>query len=352
MSLPKVIVGMSGGVDSSVTAALLKEQGYAVIGAFLDLWKDREIEAGGVEDASAAAQAAADHLGIPLYTLDLKQEFRNVVVDFFIKGYMAGATPSPCVFCNRWFKWNYILEFGKKLDADFIATGHYARIQRSEAGLFELLKGSDALKDQSYMLSNLNQDLLSKTLFPLGGLSKVEVREIAKRFEIPVAERKDSQDLCFLPDGDYRDFLQRNVQEPILPGEIVNADGEVLGEHQGLPFYTIGQRKGIRLSAPEPYYVIDRDQKRNRLIVGQKSDLGRTELTARSVNWISGAAPKQSFQADVKIRYRSKFFSGWVGSISEDSFHVQFAQPLQDITPGQVAVIYDGAKVLGGGIIQ
>jgi tRNA-specific 2-thiouridylase len=243
------------------------------------------------------------------------------------------------------------LEKALALEADFMATGHYARIRRAENGQIELLQAIDQTKDQSYVLHVLNQAKLSQALFPLGEFTKSQVRQMARDFNLPVAERADSQDLCFLGKGDYRSFLLRNAPQVAVPGQILDRAGKVLGEHQGLAFYTIGQRKGLGIASPSPYYVLEKDRQRNALIVGKQEELGQSELFAFPVNWIAGQPPEASFQAEVKIRYKARPACGFVTHLSDQKVHIQFNEPLRDITPGQAAVIYDREICLGGGVI-
>lgn len=348
---------MSGGVDSSVAAALLVEQGYDVIGMMMRLWSEETV--GGrvynrccTPDQMADARRIADKLGIPFYVLDTKDVFREKIVEFFIDGHRDGVTPMPCLECNRHIRFDWLLNNALALDADYLATGHYARIERRDDGAFALLKGVDNAKDQSYVLSVMGQAQLSRVLFPVGSYPKPQVREIAARFGLPTASKGDSQDLCFLGDGDYRRFLRVHAPEIMAAGPIVRRDGSVIGEHQGLSNYTIGQRKGLGITAPEPMYVIAVNPYRNALVVGTADELGGRELTANRVNWVRGSAPTAPFAAEVKIRYKAKPSAAWITPMGEDSFHAAFDEPLRDITPGQGAVIYNSDEVLGGGVIR
>jgi tRNA-uridine 2-sulfurtransferase len=352
----RVVVAMSGGVDSSVAAALLVEQGYDVIGMMMRLWSEETV--GGrvynrccTPDQMADARRIADKLGIPFYVLDTKDVFREKIVEFFIEGHRDGVTPMPCLECNRHIRFDWLLNNALALDTDYLATGHYARIERRD-DTFALLKGVDDAKDQSYVLSVMGQAQLARVLFPVGSYPKPQVREIAARFGLPTASKGDSQDLCFLGDGDYRRFLRVHAPEIMAAGPIVRRDGSVIGEHQGLSNYTIGQRKGLGITAPEPMYVIAVNPYRNALIVGTADELGGRELTANRVNWVRGAAPTAPFAAEVKIRYKATPTAAWITPIGADSFHAAFDEPLRDITPGQGAVIYNGDEVLGGGIIR
>ncbi len=346
---------MSGGVDSSVAAALLVERGYDVTGMMLRLWSEPGCEDSNrccTPDAMALARRVAAKLGIPFYAVDAQEPFRARVVQAFLDGYSSGQTPNPCTVCNREIRWGLLLDRARALGADYLATGHYARLERDAAGNTRLLRGIDRGKDQSYVLSVLSQEQLRSTLLPIGEYDKPRIREIAREQNLPVADRPDSQDLCFLAGGDYRAFLQRHAPQVAQPGKIVNRQGVELGEHQGLAFYTIGQRKGIRIAAAEPYYVIDKDLVRNELIVGGLSELGRVELLASGVNWNSGAATQQPFAAEVKIRYTAREAAATVTPLGEHEARVTFAEPLRDITPGQRAVFYQGEVCLGGGMIR
>ncbi|MFO8037445.1 MAG: tRNA 2-thiouridine(34) synthase MnmA [Anaerolineales bacterium] len=351
----RVLVGMSGGVDSSVTAALLKVQGYEVIGMTLRLWSEEHL---GMEnhcctvDALADARHIAGRLDIPFYAVDAKEVFHDIVVSTFVEGYKEGITPNPCLVCNRRIRWGFMYRRGRALGADYLATGHYARLRRSDSGQVQLLRGVDRDKDQSYVLYVLDQNLLQHTLLPLGGYTKEEVRDLAESFQLPVADRPDSQDLCFLGGDDYRDFLIRNVPEVKEPGPILNTQGQKLGDHPGLAFFTIGQRKGLGISPPSPHYVLDKDPKRNALIVGTREELGKDTLIAGDVKWISGSPPPAPVQAEIKIRYTAPAREGVVTPLDGRKVKVHFPEPLRDITPGQAAVFYQDELCLGGGIIQ
>ncbi|MGQ9907904.1 MAG: tRNA 2-thiouridine(34) synthase MnmA [Candidatus Flexifilum sp.] len=353
----RVVVAMSGGVDSSVAAALLVEQGYTVIGMMMRLWSE-ETRDGRVHnrcctpEQMADARRIADQLGIPFYVLDTRDVFRSTIVEFFIDQHRQGVTPNPCLECNRHIRFDWLLNNALALEADYLATGHYARIQRGADGRYQLLKGRDEDKDQSYVLSVMGQEQLARTLFPVGEYTKPDVRALAARFGLPTASKQDSQDLCFLGDGDYRRFLREHAPEVMQPGPIVRRDGTIIGQHQGLANYTIGQRKGLGIQASEPLYVIAVNPLRNALVVGTADELGSKTLIARRVNWISGQTPAESFQAEVKIRYKARPAPARIDVLEEGgAFRAVFEQPLRDITPGQGAVLYDGDICLGGGII-
>lgn len=351
--MTKAVVAMSGGVDSSVAAALLKEQGYDVIGMMLRLWSEPGKEDSNrccTPDSMAQARRVAAILDIPFYVIDAKDVFRETVVEYFFEGYARGETPNPCLICNQKIRWTFLLDHALALGADFMATGHYARV-RNENGKVELLRGIDRNKDQSYVLHVLDQEKLKHALFPIGEYTKPEIRQIAEKHGLPTASRKDSQDLCFLAGDDYRNFLQRNAAEMLKPGEIVTRDGETIGSHDGLANYTIGQRKGLGVASPVPLYVITKDAVLNTLVVGTQEQLGSAELIARDVNWISGEAPREPFRAEVKIRYTAKEAEAWVMSMEGGQTQVRFDAPQRDITAGQAAVFYQNDVVVGGGII-
>lgn len=350
----RVVVAMSGGVDSSVAAAMLVEQGYDVIGLMLRLWAEPGGEANRccTPDAIGDAQYIADELGIPFYVRDYKEIFKQVIVDSFIDDYANGLTPNPCLTCNKTIRFDLLLKEALALGAQYLSTGHYVRVKQDEAGLYQLWKGIDPTKDQSYVLHTLTQQNLPHVLFPLGNYTKDRVREMAIQYDLPVFNKPDSQDLCFLGNGSYREFLDRHAPEILEAGEIVNTDGEVLGQHQGLPAYTIGQRRGLGIAAPEPHYVIELNSAQNQLIVGTKEALGRDELTAHSATYIIGHPFNEPTRVEAKIRYKSRPVPVTVTSLTNDRLHAKFDQPLPDITPGQGVVFYDGDQVLGGGIIE
>ncbi len=352
--MTRVVVAMSGGVDSSVAAALLKEQGYDVAGMMLRLWSEPGKEDTNrccTPDSMAQARRVAARLEIPFYVIDAKDVFRETVVQYFLDGYARAETPNPCLICNRQIRWTFLLDHALALGAEYMATGHYVRIRKDERGQSQLLRAVDRGKDQSYVLHVLTQEKLKHALFPVGDYPKTEIRAIAEKHGLPTASRKDSQDLCFLAGEDYRHFLQRNAADILQPGGIVTRDGRSLGEHSGLANYTIGQRKGLGLASPVPLYVLGKDAVTNRLIVGTQDELGSYELTARDVNWISGEAPREPFRAEVKIRYTAREAGALVTPVEGDRVQVRFDVPQRDITAGQAAVFYQGDVLLGGGII-
>ena len=356
MSKGRVVVAMSGGVDSSVAALLLREQGYEVIGVTMRLWgvEDRDApplskRCCSVEDVQDARRVC-DKIGVPHYYLNFEAEFKSHVIDYFCAEYDRGRTPHPCLACNDKIKFDFLLRRALFLDADFIATGHYARIAPNGRGL-KLLKGKDGSKDQSYVLFTLGQKELVRLLFPVGEHSKAEIREMAARAGLPVADKPDSQEICFIPDGDYRSF----VAERLSPrrGEIVDVEGKVLGEHPGVQFFTVGQRRKLGLpgGTESPVYVVEIDPERNRVVVGPEEGLYRDRLWASGVNYISRPPNEEAFEATAKIRYRAREARATV-SPRGDWAEIRFQEPQRAVTPGQAVVFYWGEEVVGGGIIE
>jgi tRNA-specific 2-thiouridylase len=349
----KVVVAMSGGVDSSVAAALLVEQGYDVAGVMLKLWSDSCGESENAccpPEAIAQAREVASVLGIPFYVLDTQDIFKKQIVDRFVESYRLGMTPNPCFDCNRMIRWGTLLGFALENGYEFMATGHYARLKREDSGLTHLLKGVDETKDQSYVLSGLVQSQLAHTLLPLGELKKTQVRELARSKGLPVAEKHDSQDLCFVGDAGYRDFVRRHSPVTFMPGEIVNSRGMHMGMHAGLENYTIGQRKGLGAGNAQPLYVMQKDVNKNRLIVGTRSELGRSVFDVRQLHCLSeGLKPDVEYK--VKIRYRSTPMDCHVVLQEDSSLQVLLQQPAMDVTAGQIAVFYQGDEVMASGMI-
>jgi tRNA-specific 2-thiouridylase len=352
----RVVIAMSGGVDSSVAAALLVEQGYEVSGVMVRLWAEGNgAEASANRCCTPAAVADASDvarvLGVPFHLLCYRDIFKAHVVDYFVASYARGLTPNPCLACNRHVRFGRLLAEAEALGADYLATGHYARVRRLGDG-YQLLRALDASKDQSYVLYMLGQAQLARLLFPLGDYSKGEVREMARARGLPVADKAESQDLCFLADGDYKAFLKRVIPGAIRPGPIMDSGGHVIGQHKGLPYYTIGQRQGLGVAAPWPLYVLEIDAKHNALKVGPQEELGREELVAEEVSYIAGRPPAGPISITAKIRYRAQEAPATLTPLDGERAALSFAGPLRDITPGQGVVFYQGDVVLGGGIIS
>ena len=346
--MSRVIVGMSGGVDSSVAAALLKEQGYEVVGLTI-----RVKPAEGSDDDVRVAQAVAQKLGIAHHTVDCRKLFDREVVDHFCAEYGRGRTPNPCVRCNKHVKFAVLFDTAHELDAEFIATGHYARIEKDiRSKKYHLKKGRDRGKDQSYFLYFLKQEIMERILLPLGGMKKEDTRILARAFGLASADREESRDVCFVADGDYRGFVGERMPRAGEPGPILDMDGNLLGQHRGILSYTIGQRRGMGISAAEPLYVTGIDVKRNAIIVGNKSDVYGDELVASNLNWIEFDSLEQPIELKAKIRYRHREGEAVVTPMSGGEVNVKFAQPQIAITPGQAVVFYRGATVVGGGTIE
>jgi len=350
MPSKRVAVAMSGGVDSSVAAALLVAAGYEVVGVTMQIWPSNEPAFGGccgleaVEDAKRVAY----QLGFPHYVMNLRDVFAQMVIDDFCREYNLGRTPNPCIRCNQYIKFDTLLERIKELDASFMATGHYAGIEPSSAG-YHLLKAVDRNKDQSYFLYTMGQKELKHLLLPLGNLHKAEVRELAAKLNLPVSVKRDSQDICFIPDGDYRLFIAGRVS--LRPGDIANTDGKVLGRHEGLARYTVGQRQGLGLTSNTRLYVTRLDTAGNKLVVGTKAQLLSDALIASKLSWVSGKALNEHINVTAKVRYKSPEAAARL-HLNNGVAEVQFYQPQWAITPGQSVVFYQGDVVLGGGIIQ
>lgn len=352
----RVVVAMSGGVDSSVSAALLVEQGYDVVGLMMRLWSEPGMASQRdnrccTRDQMIDAHLVAKKLGIPFEVVDVRETFKQAIVDFFVDEYSRGITPNPCLACNRKIRFKALLDEALRRGANHLATGHYARVTRGPDGAYQLRKSADANKDQSYVLSVLNQRQLSHAVFPVGGYVKSEVRDLAERFGLRVARKSDSQDLCFVADGDYRRFVREAAPDAFRPGPIVTREGVALGQHDGLPNYTIGQRKGLGICSPEPLYVIAKEPVSNALIVGARAELGSSHFRATEMNWITGTAPHDPLDAAVKIRYKSNPLPARVVPVGVDTADIWLDEPAPDITPGQGAVIYQEDLVLGCGII-
>ncbi|HWD17860.1 MAG TPA: tRNA 2-thiouridine(34) synthase MnmA [Verrucomicrobiae bacterium] len=350
-----MIIGMSGGVDSSAAAALLLEQGYDVVGITLKLWPQDCVSR--AEDKCCGPQAVmdarsvCDKLGIPYYLIDEAGAFQREVIAYFAEEYKAGRTPNPCVMCNQKLKFGALLERARQLGGDFIATGHFARLEKSPAGRTLLKKGADARKDQSYFLFSLRQNQLSRALFPLGEKTKSDTRDVARHCNLKTADKEESMEICFVPDNNYGNFLLTDKLASKREGEIVNLQGQVLGRHDGIDFYTIGQRKGLGLTSAKPLYVIELDAARNRVIVGDDTALDRDEFTVERCNWIPYDEPPGELEVSAKIRYNHPGTSATVQPLAGDRAKVKLHAPQRAITPGQACVFYDGDLVVGGGWI-
>jgi tRNA-specific 2-thiouridylase len=370
--MKRVLVGMSGGVDSSVAALLLKQQGYEVIGVTLNLWSYEDRQEPYNECCSLEVRAVAQQLGIEHHFVDAGKEFKERVVDAFLAEHAQGRTPSPCGRCNRLVRFPILLELADRFSCDFLATGHHARIA-VEDGIYYLLTSKDPLKDQSYFLYGLTQEQLKRILFPVGDLLKSEVWQIAKAHNLVSARKPESMDLCFIPKGDYRAYLRAHLDGLVQPGEIVDTSGRVVGRHEGLAFYTIGQRHGLGVALGERVYVVGFDYENNRLIVGDERALLSKGLIATDVNFIYSPSPLSPLSLEgrgdggeggegsrevrgipitVKIRYRSPRVPATLKLLDDGRVCVLFAQPQRAVTPGQIAVFYEGERVLGGGVIE
>ncbi len=356
------MVAMSGGVDSSVAALLLKESGYEVIGAHMRLWfreEDEQLYEENVKGccslaAAHDAQRVADKIGIPYYVLNLRESFYRKVVTGFIGEYIQGRTPNPCIACNRFIKWQEFLKKAEELDCDYIATGHYARIEYDDGrDRYLLYRGKDKSKDQTYMLSQITQKQLSKTLFPLGGYNKESVRRIALEHKLGVGDKPDSQEICFVPEDDYGAFLQGEVPDKVQSGPIMTLDGERVGEHKGIAYYTIGQRRGLGVALGRPMYVVDIDPQRNALIIGEEDDLYARGLIAEDINFIPFETFEQPLDVSCKIRYNADDTLATLHPLQEkDCGKVLFETPQKAVTPGQGVTFYQGDLVVGGGTIK
>ena len=353
----RVLVAMSGGVDSSLAAALLLEQGYNVVGVTMRL--SDESRDSSPDDRSCCslssvndARRAADMLGIPHYVMDFTESFEHAVMDYFFDEYLRGRTPNPCIACNRYIKFEGLLHKARELGASHIATGHYARIDRDEDGIYRLRKGVDLEKDQSYVLYHLNRKTLPYILFPLGGFTKNETRRMAEAYQLPVAHKAESQEICFVPRDDYKAYLRAKRPECAREGDIVDRTGNVRGRHEGVAFYTIGQRRGLGIAAPRPLYVTALDAVKNQVIVGAADEVYACELIASDLSWTMWDGLDQERSVQAKIRYGKREAPAQITPRDSKSVWVRFAQPQRAVTPGQSVVFYEKDIVLGGGVID
>lgn len=354
----KVAIGMSGGVDSSVAAYLLKEQGYDVIGVTMQIWQDEDplamAENGGCCGLSAVddARRVADMLGIPYYVLNFKREFKEHVIDYFMDEYMHARTPNPCIACNRYVKWEALLNRAMELGCDYIATGHYARICKLDNGRYALKKSATIRKDQTYALYNLTQEQLSRTLMPVGEYDKEEIRKIAERIGLLVANKPDSQEICFVPDNDYASYIERETGKNFPQGNFIDLNGNILGRHKGIIHYTIGQRKGLGLSLGAPAFVVDIRPGTNEVVIGTNEDTFSDRLLANMVNFMSIPELDGERKVTAKIRYSHQGAPCKIKMAGEDIVACQFKEPVRAVTPGQAVVFYDGDIVVGGATIM
>jgi tRNA-uridine 2-sulfurtransferase len=354
----KAVVGMSGGVDSSVAAAILKRDGYDVIGVTIRTWPKEECGASSGRaccnlEAVTRARAAAEDVGIPYYVVDFSADFKKEVIDYFCAEYLKGHTPNPCVVCNEKIKFAKLLEKARSLGARSVATGHYARAEFNKSrGRYLLKEGIDKAKDQSYFLFSLSQEQLKHCIFPLGGLTKDKVRSLAEAFKLRTHDTVSSQDVCFIRDKSYADYIKKKTGIEAMAGEIVNSAGKVLGQHKGIVFYTIGQRRGLGIAHKEPLYVTGIDIADNRIIVGEKTDALKKGLTAERLNWIAVKDIDKPIRVMAKIRYAHKKAGATVTKIEEGAVRVDFDEPQSSPTPGQAVVFYDKDVVVGGGWIK
>lgn len=357
MEKKKVVVGLSGGVDSSVAAYLLKEQGYDVIGVTMQIWQEEEVfkqeENGGCCGISAVedARRVASMLQIPYYVMNFRKEFQKEVIDYFVNEYRNGRTPNPCIACNRYVKWQALLSRSMEIGADYIATGHYAQIDQLPNGRYAIKHSATKTKDQTYALYNLTQEQLKRTLMPVGAYTKDEIRKIAESINLPIANKPDSQDICFVPDGDYASFIEHECKCKLPEGNFVTLDGKVLGKHKGIIHYTVGQRKGLGIALGYPAFVLEIRPETNEVVIGTNEDSMTYEVRANKLNFMSRESIEDGMRVFAKIRYNHKGAWCSVKQIGEDEILCTFEEPQRAVTPGQALVMYEGDYVLGGGTI-
>lgn len=354
----KVVVGMSGGVDSSVAAYLLKKQGYDVIGVTMQIWQDEEVTTQAENEGCCGLSAVDDarkvarDLDIPYYVMNFKEEFKENVMDYFVEEYLQGRTPNPCIACNRYVKWESLLTRSLEIGADYIATGHYARVTQLDNGRYSLRMSATAAKDQTYALYNLTQEQLSRTLMPVGEYTKEEVREIALEMNLAVANKPDSQEICFIPDNDYASFIDSVAGDRVpKAGNFVTAEGTILGKHKGIIHYTIGQRRGLNLALGYPVFVTEIRLSTNEVVIGENNDVFSSVLVCNNINYMLMEELDKSRKVLAKIRYSHKGSLCLIEKIGDDLIKCTFDQPVRAVTPGQAVVFYEDEYVLGGGTI-